>query len=73
MSKGVVRKESFSVILSNNYNTTRSDDDEEIAAYHLPHLHDVVFRNAAQDPRIVRVPSEVRYLGSVTTMYELKM
>lgn len=35
---------------------------------HLPYLQDVVFAHAGDDPVLVRAPSQVRYLGSMSTM-----
>ena len=37
---------------------------------HLPDLHDVVLRDAADNPVVIRVPTAVRNLGSVTSMDE---
>lgn len=42
------------------------------AAYHLPNLHDVIFGNTADDPRLVGIPRKVRYLGRVTTVDKLQ-
>ena len=39
---------------------------------HLPHLQDVILRHTAQNPRFIRVPSEVGDLGSVPCMDELE-
>lgn len=41
-------------------------------AYHLPNLHDVIFGNTADDPRLVGIPRKVRYLGRVTTVDKLQ-
>ena len=41
--------------------------------YHLPNLHDIIFRNGADNPRLVWIPCEVRDLGSMTTMHEEKL
>jgi len=38
----------------------------------LPDLHDIVFGHTADDPGVVRVPAEVRDLGSVTSVDEEK-
>ena len=39
---------------------------------HLPDLHVVVFGHGAHDPRLVRVPREVRDLRRVTSVNELQ-
>lgn len=39
--------------------------------YHLPDLHDVVFRHRADDPGLIRVPGEVRDLSCMASMDEL--
>ena len=41
--------------------------------HHLPDLQNVVLRDTADDPWLIGVPREVRYLGRVSTMNELKM
>jgi len=41
-------------------------------SYHLPNLHDVIFGNTADDPRLVGIPRKVRYLGRVTTVDKLQ-
>ena len=41
------------------------------SSYHLPDLHNVVFRNRADDPGLVGVPGEVGDLGGVASMDEL--
>ncbi len=38
---------------------------------HLPHLQDVIFRDAAYYPWVVGVPSEVRNFCSMASMNEL--
>lgn len=40
-------------------------------SYHLPDLHNVVFRHRADDPGLVGVPGEVRDLGCVASMDKL--
>lgn len=40
--------------------------------YHLPNLHDIVFWYRTDHPRFIRIPGEIRYLGSVTPMNKLK-
>ena len=42
-----------------------------LVAYHLPNLEDIIFRDTTDHPRLIRVPSEVRNLCSMTTMNEL--
>lgn len=42
-----------------------------ISAHHLPYLHDVILRHGANDPRLIGVPTKVRYLGSVSSMNKL--
>ena len=39
---------------------------------HLPDLHVVVFGHGAHNPRLVRVPREVRDLRRVTSVNELQ-
>ena len=42
---------------------------------HIPiqYLHNVVLGNGANDPRVVRVPGEVRNLGRVTSVNKEKL
>lgn len=40
-------------------------------SYHLPDLHNVVFRHRADDPGLVGVPGEVRDFGCVASMDKL--
>lgn len=40
--------------------------------HHLPDLHDVVLRHGADDPGFIGVPGEVRDLGCVAPVDELK-
>ena len=40
--------------------------------YHLPNLHDVIFRDRADHPGFAWIPREVRYLRRVTAVNELK-
>jgi len=40
--------------------------------YHLPDLHDVVFRHRANNPRFILVPGKVGDLGRVTAMNKLR-
>lgn len=40
-------------------------------SYHLPNLHNVVFRHGTDDPGLIGVPGEVRDLGCVTSMDKL--
>lgn len=41
-------------------------------SYHLPDLHNVVFRHRADDPGLVGVPGEVGDLGCVASMDKLE-
>lgn len=40
-------------------------------SYHLPNLHNVVFRHGTDDPGLIGVPGEVRDLGCMTSMDKL--
>lgn len=40
---------------------------------HLPDLHDIILRNGADHPSLIRVPREVRDLGSMASMNKLKL
>jgi len=39
--------------------------------YHLPNLHDIIFRNWTNYPRFIGIPWKIRDLGCMSTMNEL--
>ena len=43
-----------------------------IVAYHLPNLENVIFRHTTNHPGLIRIPSEVRNLCSMTAVNELQ-